>query len=83
MSGNARLDIKVWNARNIRRRELIGEATFSLCLTNTVRFYGETSAFPPRARTKGNRDSAVKTRDNIDVDGVGRYEHSRVAAEKV
>ena len=27
LSGNARLDIKVWNARNIRRRELIGEAT--------------------------------------------------------
>ena len=30
LSGNARLDIKVWNARNIRRRELIGEATFRL-----------------------------------------------------
>ena len=30
LTGNARLDIKVWNARNIRRRELIGEATFRL-----------------------------------------------------
>ena len=31
----------------------------SACLTNTVRFYGETSAFPYAHARRGNRDSAV------------------------
>ena len=58
---------------SVRRRSALFDEHRSL--------YGETSVLL-RARTKGGRDSAVKTRDNIDVDGVGRYEHSRVAAEK-
>ena len=83
LSGNARLDIKVWNARNIRRRELIGEATFRLFDEHRSLLRGNQRIPLTRTHEGGNRDSAVKTRDNIDVDGVGRYEHSRVAAEKV